>query len=185
MKKILLTSLVVLGVVGSANAGVYVGGYLSTMNDSKAVFAGTEWDNKVSFFENLNLDFTVGYAFNNGIRVEADVASIALYEKDVDFADTFAIGIGVNAVKALYDFGTWEGFTPYAGAGLATLDYWSFNDMFAFDVVGVVGVSYAITKELSVDLQYNRTFAYNSNGEGIDASYNGTNVIKLGGVYKF
>ena len=185
MKKILLTSLVALGVAGTANAGVYVAGYLSTYNDSKAVVAGFDMDNEVSFFDNLNLDFTVGYAFGNGIRVEADVMSVALYEKDYDFADTFGISIGVNAVKGLYDFGTWSNFTPYVGAGLTDLDYMSFNDEFAFNVVGVVGVSYAITENVSVDLQYNRTFGYNSNGEGIDASYNGVNVIKLGGMYKF
>jgi opacity protein-like surface antigen len=91
-------------------------------------------------------------------------------------------------VKGLYDFKIGGKFTPYVGAGVTNrivngIEY-ARDGSLNLGVVGVAGVQFALTDKIALDLQYNREFWYRSNAGG-DASYNGTNVFKLGGVYKF
>ena len=184
MKKLLLTSIVALGVVSTANAGAYVSGYLTTNNDSERVVYGHTFDSKASFFDKVNLEMTVGYAFSNGFRLEADVARVDLYDTDESFSDTFAINFGVHAVKGLYDFKVDAPVVPYIGAGLS--DFTLTRDYIDFNIVGIIGVSFPIDSQFSLDLQYNRTFAYQYEDFGPKkASYNGENVIKMGGTFKF
>ncbi|MDR3208694.1 MAG: outer membrane beta-barrel protein [Rickettsiales bacterium] len=185
MKKIILTSLAAILLATSANAGAYVSGYLKTTTDSEGVSNGNDYKNEVGFLDELDLDVTVGYALSNGVRVEADIFTTGLYKKDVDFGDSFFAQFHVGAVKGIYDFATAGGFTPYVGAGLIDLEYINVSKLATFHVVGVAGVSYALNNKLSLDLQYNRTFYYNSNGENVNNSYNGVNVFKLGAIYKF
>ncbi|MCL2017743.1 MAG: porin family protein [Alphaproteobacteria bacterium] len=182
MKRLILTSLVALGVVSNANAGAYVSGHLSTITDSEYVANGNTIKNDISFSDHLNLDMAVGYAFSNGFRLEADIATVALRQKGKDFFDAVGLEIGVHMVKGLYDVKVDMPLTPYFGVGMA--DFKIDNDGFNFDVVGVIGVSFPINNQFAIDLQYNRTFWYEKE-DGIKASHSGVNVFKLGGVLKF
>ena len=181
MKKILMTSLVALGVVSTANAGVYVGGYLST-----------DYNQGVELFDNMDLAFTLGYAFDNGIRLETDIFSQSIM---TNTEDNFRLGLTAaqpvffTNFKVAYDIGTWDGFTPYVGLGISFIDYDSIKPVDVFSVAGlaILGVSYAFTPQWSVDFQYNRnmSFAYASWKGGSDTETFGSSTWKLGAVYKF
>lgn len=185
MKKIILTAFAAIALATSAHAGAYVGGYIQTMNDSEAVYLGDTYDTSRDFMDDLYLNITVGYKFDNGLRLEADVMDMAIAQKDQDFSDIFAVGGGVSMVKALYDINTMNGFTPYIGVGVSDIDYVSMNDVFSFGGAGIVGVSYAFSNKFSLDLQYARLMNYTSGGENVKSSYNGVNEINLGIRYRF
>jgi len=171
-KAIVLSSLVALTTVSAANAGgLYFGTYLST---------GQVGD----LMDTVSLDAAVGYSFGE-FRVEADVASIQLYaDNDADFVDNLNLNIGVTAVKGVYDFALGEGFTAYVGAGLASPSgIWLGNSALMVNALGIVGVKYAMTSELALDLQYNRTLRLVTDGDNTDTA--GNNIVKLGVVYSF
>jgi outer membrane protein W len=196
MKKIILTSLVALGIVSGANAGVYLSGYVATPNDDKAQFRGNEADTSIDFADNLSLSASVGYEFSNGLRLEADVFQAQVYESGRSFGETFATQVGLSAFKAIYDFKSSGKFVPYIGVGLdgdpvlavagsGWLSYENDGGAFAFTGLGLAGVKFEVNNKFAIDLQYIRKFSYNSNGENVDASYNGINIVKVGGIYKF
>ena len=185
MKKIILTSFAAIAIATSAHAGAYVSGYIQTMNDSEAVLLGHTVDTSKDFMDDLYLNLAVGYKFDNGLRLEADVMNMTLAQKDQDFTDIFTASGGVSMVKALYDISTMNGFTPYIGVGISNIDYISMNDVFSFGGAGIVGVSFAFNNKLSLDLQYARLMDYTSGGENVKSSYNGVNEINLGIRYMF
>jgi len=171
-KALVLSSLVALTTVSAANArGLYFGSYLST---------GARGD----LMDAISLDAAVGYSFGE-FRVEADVASIQLYaDNDADFVDNLNLNIGVTAVKGLYDFALGDGFAAYVGAGLMSPSGICLGDgHLAANAVGVVGIKYAMTSELTLDLQYNRTLGLISDGD--TTTTGGNNIVKLGIVYSF
>ena len=174
MKKIVLTSLFALAFASAANAGGYVAGYLATADGEGAKIGDT-----------LDLAVTLGYAFDNGVRLEADIANIGLYEKDND--DYLGLNIAPTAIKALYDIKLGNsGAALYVGAGLASPFGLSVNkDELALQALGVVGVKYAVNKNVAVDLQYNRGEGYNLVFDGGESTDSGYNIVKLGVVYSF
>jgi len=171
--------------------GFYIAGYFRTISDSEFVAGGTTFTNDIDFLDNLNLDFTIGYAFESGFRIEADFLTIGLYRANQAVDNSLGTRLGLNAVKALYDFGGDRFmFTPYLGVGISDITYVTRTfsgekDFFGFDVLGVAGLKFNLTDRLSLDLQYNRTFAYSNYSGSPGRNYNGTNVFKLGKVYKF
>jgi opacity protein-like surface antigen len=193
MKKIILSSLIALATVSAANAGAYVSGYLNTYTDSEEVNVGVTGPSEVSFLNELGLDLTVGYAFSNGLRLEADIVSATLYkDNNADFIDNLDFRISVTQVKALYDFKVGGKFTPYVGVGIFPFGAPNGQGGLGYEAdgsltvvgSGVVGVLFALDSKVALDLQYSRTLAYNSNATG-DATYNGTNLFKLGVKYNF
>jgi|GEM_PF-2311945 len=183
MKKIALTSLVAMfAVAGAANAsGFYTTGYVSTVADQG-----------IDVFDTLSLDLAVGYAFDNGIRLEADVVSTMIA---INTDPMFAIGnaddadFGLHSVKVMYDFKTDSKFTPYVGAGITDLGYISteFTDMIEVGGMFIAGVLYEVTPKFSVDLQYNRGFGFGFefNSEDADTDTTGWSTWRAGLMYKF
>lgn len=188
MKKIILTSLAAILLATSAKAGGYVAGYATTKSD----------DN-VDIFDSMTLDASVGYAFQNGFRAELDVFTANVYDGDENTDINFGGGIKLGYLKGLYDFKNNSKFTPYAGLGINTLTFsYKYNDSadsslttLPFLAELVVGVSMAVKSNISLDLQYNREFAYNwtryafGGNSASNSSSNGSNTFKLGIVYKF
>ena len=185
MKKILLTSLAALLIASGANAGVYVAGHVTTRS------GGGE-----DIFDTYALDAAVGYAFNNGWRVELDILTANLWDNDDDTDINFDLAIQPGYLKGLYDFKNDSQFTPYVGAGLRNLGLGYIYDHdekasyrgYGLGVVGIVGIQYALNKSVSLDLQYNReysrTWSKESGSPSSSGSSNGS-AYKLGIVHRF
>lgn len=172
--------LLVLGVIGVflafsfstalAAAGMAEGVYLSAkvglslLSDSDLSYSDGS-TGKLSFDNGWGLDLALGYQLPM-FRLEGEVA----YR--VNDADEFSDSDGVwkvnGDVKALtlmlngyYDFCNTTPFTPYLGAGIgmARIDGssdelgWDDSDnVFAYQLM--VGAAYALSKQLSVELEY-------------------------------
>jgi hypothetical protein len=195
MKNIILSSLIALATVSAANAGAYVSGYLNTYTDSEQVSVGNTAPSKVDFLDVLGLDLTVGYAFSNGLRLEADVASATLYkDNNKDFVDNLDFRLSVSQVKALYDIKIGGSIIPYVGVGIFPFGIGSniakgglgyeADGSLTVSGSGIAGVLFALDSKIALDLQYSRTLIYNSNANG-DATYNGQNLFKVGVKYNF
>ncbi|MDR1826106.1 MAG: outer membrane beta-barrel protein [Rickettsiales bacterium] len=181
MKKILLTSMAALLIASNADAGWYAAGYVGTG-------AGRD-----DLFNTAALYNSVGYGFSNGIRIEADIFSMNIYDNDsstdVNVNPTFGLGY----LKGLYDFKVDGKFTPYVGLGVKelSLEYVKTPGNtygFGFEMVGIVGASYPVTKSISVDIQYNRYFSYEwvkVPGQGSNSDGGDFGMIKAGAVFKF
>ncbi|MDR1071076.1 MAG: porin family protein [Rickettsiales bacterium] len=183
MKKIVLTSLAALLLATSANAGVYVSGHL-----------GTGVNTNVDIFDSVTVIGSIGYAFDNGLRLETDIYAGTLVNM-TNNSNTFSASInangtfGIRQLKALYDFKIGGKFTPYVGLGLTQLAYVSTKVVDGFIANGsfIGGVSYALNSKLSLDLQYNRIFAYEyafNKDDGSSVS-SGSSLWKAGLSYKF
>jgi opacity protein-like surface antigen len=168
MKKILLTSFAALMFTASADAGFYIGGYART------------GDMVGEFFDVIALDATVGYRFNNGLRLEADVLSIMM---EPGFGD-FEIGAGM--VRALYDIKVNDKFVPYVGIGVAPMGMgtgWDgMTEEISFNGSLVAGISFNIDKSVALDLQYSRLIAF---GVGDGSWDTGANEVRAGLRYAF
>ncbi len=184
MKKLALTSLVALFAVPvAANAGWYAASHVQTYADQG-----------VDLFDRTDLTASVGYGFENGIRLEADVLS-KIISSNTDAAFVLGLNadngtdIGLFSAKALYDFKNDSDFTPYVGFALTNIDWVSTDaaDAFAMDGAFIFGVSYTLTPKWALDFQYNRNFgavlAFNSSDA--DTDFEGSSTWSLGAVYKF
>ena len=189
MKKIVLTSLLAVFAVGAANAGgAYIAGYATTSDKGS-----------VDLLKSMTLDAAIGYSFQSGFRVEADVFSVNLYDGDENTDINFNPMIKLGYLKGLYDFKNDSKFTPYVGLGIDTLGLsYVWSDKADMSVASVpffgefiVGVSYAINDKMSLDLQYNREFAWAwtrvavGSASASDSDSTGANTFKAGVVYKF
>jgi opacity protein-like surface antigen len=183
MKKVILTSLAALMVATSANAGMYVSSHLSTVADRG-----------IAVFDSIGVIGSLGYAFDNGLRLETDIYTGNLISM-TNTSNQFGIGVdpngrfGFSQLKALYDFKIGGKFTPYVGFGLSKFAYDSFKTYDSFDLGGsfIGGVSFALNSKLSLDMQYNRVFSYvySFNKNNTNSSSSGSSLWKLGLAYKF
>ncbi|MDR2268888.1 MAG: porin family protein [Rickettsiales bacterium] len=188
MKKIVLTSLAAVLLATSANAGAYISGYATTRSDDG-----------VDIFDAMSLDASIGYAFSNGLRIEADVFTANIYDGN-DATDLNIVGtVSLGVLKGLYDFKNDSKFTPYLGLGIDSLGLGyvfrdkadSSNANLPFIGQFVVGATYAINEKISIDLQYNRNFSWawtrSAIGNNSTSSTNssGSNAYKLGIRYNF
>ena len=189
MKKLVLTSLLTVFAVSGAQAssGFYAAGHLGTSNVGGA-----------DLFDGTAVVLSLGYEFNNGIRLETEVlTSGAVTYND---SDTFEAklpldnsnGFGLYAVKVMYDFDMDSKFTPYLGAGLTDLGWTSNgestgnNDKFEIGGMFIAGVTYDMSAKIRLDLQYNREFTADAIlGDGSGTSSNGWDTIRFGAMYKF
>jgi len=130
---------------------------------------------------------TLGYAFDGGLRLEADVASIDLYRKGESIDQTLGLDIAITSAKVLYDIKLGNsGAALYVGAGVIS-PFGLHLDKDGLDIVGVgvIGVKYALNKNVALDLQYNRGEAIAFLFDGFKTNTSGNNVVKLGVVYNF
>jgi len=167
MKKLLLTSFAALMFTATADAGFYVGGYVS----------GFDIKDNFAIFDNIALDATVGYRFTNGLRVEADVLGIMMEPGFGDFR------FGLMQARALYDIKINDQLVPYFGIGVDTGIYSGRAEQFAFTGALVAGVAYYLDRNLALDLMYTR-------GLGIALGYTNdintfNNEVRLGMRYHF
>jgi len=163
----------------AANAGGYVSGY-----------ATTTADDGVEMFDKLSFDASVGYAFSNGIRLEADVFTANIYDglDTTDIPNVSAV-LGVGLVKGLYDIKMDGKITPYFGIGLIPSSLTADKSDVNLNIDGafVGGVSFAVNNQISLDLQYNRnfTFALTGNTSTISTTTAGDSTFKAGIRYNF
>jgi len=193
MKKVVLTSLGAILLATAANAGWYVGGYVTTTQDED-----------VSLYKSATLDASVGYAFSGGIRVEADVLTLNLWDGEDHPTINFDLQVGnwenqTMMFKGLYDIKLDGPVTPYVGVGInpfgLSYQYDSDSERSVTDmtILGALigGVSYAVNDKISLDLQYSRVFFYNWKRTALGSSSTsgsnskGSDLVKLGVRYNF
>ncbi|MDR0967526.1 MAG: outer membrane beta-barrel protein [Rickettsiales bacterium] len=184
MKKLVLTSLVaVFALPVAANAGWYAAGHLAT-----------DYSDGVSMFDTTKLDLALGYAFENGIRLEADIMNKTISHNtstnfDLYYTADQGSDFGLLSAKVAYDFDTGTEFTPYIGAGIKSIGYFSdeTEDGLQIDGMAIAGVKYTLNETWALDLQYNRNFGAVAmfNSDSYFDQYKGDSTWKLGAVYKF
>ena len=159
-KKVQLIGVVLFGLIISSFAGsMYVGvnGGVSILNDSD-ISVDTK---DLSYDTGYNIEGVFGYTFN------AWRAELALnwQKNDLDKLGSYPITGDLTVfggmLNGYYDFKAGAGFTPYLLAGLGVL-----NVNFEFNEEGVddhdtvfagqlgVGVGYAVTENIILDLKY-------------------------------
>ncbi|MDR0449614.1 MAG: hypothetical protein LBG89_04135 [Rickettsiales bacterium] len=196
MKKIFLAAAAIT-VAGTARADFYMTGWFSALTDTRRDFKPDitgQWMNlktEIDFLDNIAFKGSVGYAFENGLRAEADFLRLGLRNRQSD-SNGLNAALGVESVRGLYDFKNCTIWTPYIGAGIYGFDIRD-GDLAAYDFSGVLGVSAKLYRGLSLDFQYERNWYrdpdYKIAVPGIGAIngvvVNGINLWKLGIRYEF
>ena len=188
-KKVQLIGIVLFGLIISSFAGMYVGvaGGASFLSDSD--LSGDEIGS-LPYDTGYNIEGVVGYAFEASWRAE-----LALNWQENSFEDAPSkYGMSVLSVMAngYYDFKAGAGFTPYLFAGLGFLNgELSFDEDYDDTVFAGqlgVGVGYAITEHVILDLKYkyfmSQDLEITGEGEKVDVSLAG-HQIQFGVRYQF
>ncbi|MDL2295587.1 hypothetical protein LJC18_02120 [Lachnospiraceae bacterium OttesenSCG-928-E19] len=195
IKRILMVSVLSAIAVSGANAGFYVGGNLRTITDSEFGYDGHTINrsdipdvHRVHFGDEISIEGTIGYAFENGLRFEYDLFRLFLRDANSD-DNSFSGTFGSGAFKGFYDFKNKTKFTPYIGVGAWKFAY-SGDTGLDFDIIGLIGISYAITDHVLIDLQYGREWERTQKSDLLNIGYNavfdnGTNWFKMGARYMF
>lgn len=207
MKKVLavLFSLAILSgfSVSTASAGVYISGNLGAvfLNDDDIEDSGVSGE--LSFDNGGAATFAVGTSVGQGGRIEMelgarvnDISKMTFdgYPGKIDVdGDVTTVSFMGNAY---YDFKNESSFTPFIGGGLgyANVEY-DFDkieddkvndkeddDVMAYQVM--LGMGYAATDHLSIDLQYRYFATVDPELNGIDFEYRTHNMM-LGLRYSF
>ncbi|CAO3419617.1 OmpA family protein [Azospirillum argentinense] len=156
----------------AATEGFYVGAGagVNWTRDADLRFENTPTDASTSFKLGGIGDISAGYATAAGPRAELEFAW--RWRNSIDSTDSSNAAVNGLGGKAsslafmgnvLYDIKTGTAFTPYigVGAGIAQvrLDLGGFDDRdWVFAYQGIAGVSYALTQNLALTLDY-RYFA--------------------------
>jgi opacity protein-like surface antigen len=200
MKKVLLVlfSLVILvGFSVSASfADVYVSGSIGSviLND-----ADVGNDGELSFDSGIVATFALGTSIGSAARVEAEIGyrQNDLDKMDFDDKGSFSLNDGgdVSATSlmgnAYYDFNNESSFTPFIGGGLGfanveydldNMDSKEDDNVMAYQMM--LGVGYAMTEQLNIDLQYRYFATADPEIDGADVEYQTHNVM-LGLRYSF
>ncbi|MDH6230503.1 opacity protein-like surface antigen [Mesorhizobium soli] len=147
----------------------------------------------------LRTDLTVDYWFKSKFNGHTSCPTCSS-------TDTSKMSALLLLANAYYDLGTWNGFTPYVGAGIGganvkwddlrnTISGWdtihkgSSNWRFAYALMA--GASYCLTNNLAFDAGYRfshinggRMFEFNGAGPGFDKGFN-THEVRGGLRYSF
>ncbi|MDR0319577.1 MAG: outer membrane beta-barrel protein [Rickettsiales bacterium] len=196
MRKIFLAAAAVL-LAGAANADIYATAWVSAPTDARREFRPGitgQWmtlDAPVDFLDNIAAKASVGYSFDIGARVEADLLRLGLRDRRGG-SNSFNANFGVESVRVLYDLRNCTFLAPYLGVGIYGFDFRD-GDLKAYDFSGVLGMSAKIYEGLSLDFQYERNWYLNPDYKisvpGIGPVYgtvkNGLNLWKLGLRYEF
>ena len=173
MKKIALTSLAALVLTmggAAARQGAYVATFISHQTDAGG----------------YTMPIAVGYGLKNGLRFEIDVFNLATHEHGG------GTGFGLGGASVMYDFTikNARGLHPYIGFGMTQLWYdsdWAGNHL-NFAGSAIAGVSYDLSKDVTIDLRYARLFGMNHidwRGGGSSTNTWQDNEFRAGLRYKF
>ncbi len=183
----------------------YVGvmGGTNFLQDSDSSFGGV--DNNVDFETGFGVAGYAGYKWSFGVRTELEVG---YRDNDVDtLSGTGTAGSNgeSNAWSVMgnvvYDIPTGTRFTPYVGAGIgyADIDFNSIGTVFTtqaldggdedFAYQAIAGVSYDLTREIAVNLDYRYFAALDpeielTGGTSANVDYN-NHTVMVGLRYKF
>jgi len=200
-------TLLVAGTVLPAAAGsYYLSGNLGMVfvDDSDLSADGYGKFGKLSFDDGYSMNVALGNTLGDGLRSElelfyrandVDKGSASVPEVDIDTSGSVngkVSGLGAMA-NFYFDFENKSAFKPFigVGGGYANVDLEvedASDDDWVFAYQAMVGCGYAVSKELTLDLQY-RYFAtedpeYKVEGAEIDAEYRTHNLL-LGLRYYF
>ncbi|MCL2629611.1 MAG: hypothetical protein FWD33_02910 [Alphaproteobacteria bacterium] len=196
MKKIFLIIPIMMAPL-AANANFYITAWAEALTDREREFKPDITDQwmtvgtKIDFLDKIIAKASVGYAFENGFRFEADIAQASLREKGSG-SKSFNGGLGVESVRGLYDIKNCTRFTPYLGVGVYGFS-WRNGSLDAYDFSGILGLSARLAEGLSLDLQYERNWYRDPNykievlglGTLTGTVKNGLNLWKIGLRYEF
>ena len=174
MKKLAIVLAALAMVAGGAVTTALAGPYLSLNGGAVWVddsdLSGGDFDGELSYDAGYVVNAAFGNAYANGVRAELELAyrQSDIDELSIDGWDSGSVDGDVSAVagmvNAYYDFDTGSEFKPFIGAGLGYAsveldadDGGSEDDgVFAYQLMA--GVGFAVSKQVSLDLQY-RFFA--------------------------
>jgi len=182
MKKILLLCAVLFS--HNAIAGTYITGMVQTTSNYTGRHAGKATD-RHEWLDRVYLDAVLGYDFQNGFRLEADVGFIGWDTAGNNFGDSFKIGAEVGMVRVLYDIHLTEKFEPYFGVGARNL---IFDNNRRFGVAYLAGLSYLVANGYVIDLEFARIYTdyYTEKSSGATGQYSGwKNELRAGLRYYF
>ena len=163
MKKIILflTGCFPFAVAGNGEpdtAGWYLSSSLSMLTDfDMEARVGGDWHtlkNRVEPFENLSYKITLGYEFEDSLRLEMDILSTTIRGINIDAARP-NYNIGVESLRLLYDIHTGYRVYPYAGTAVYGINL---NGNLDYDVGVIIGFSFRVGNRLSADFEYQRNW---------------------------
>ncbi|RPI52436.1 MAG: porin family protein [Deltaproteobacteria bacterium] len=195
MKKtflILLAMALVLG-VGTSIAcaqgpGMYFSGNLGAVwvDDSDVTWFDGIRD-EAEFDTGLGMTGAIGYNLGNGLRTEFEMG---FRFNDVDRQFPEGIGGDVSSFSAMgnafFDFMPGNQVSPFIGAGIGIanvefdVDFWGEDDDTVFAYQFMAGVSYAVSYNMNIDLQYRYFATEDPNFDFFEAEYNTHSM--MGGV---
>ena len=167
MRKLLLCFITMM-LVTAADARIYITGFMTTITDSERQFRPddnpfgiTGWqtiDFQINPGDLVIAKLAIGYEFNFGMRVEADVFTSALRNTFTTSYGNF--NLGIESVRVLYDISTGTRFVPYFGAGIWNMKYMA-ERMENYSFSAILGLSVRLTDNMALDMQYERNWMRN------------------------
>lgn len=190
--------------VSTASAGVYISGNLGAVFLDDSDFDVDDISGEFSFDTGGVATFAVGTSIGAAVRIELELASRVNDSDQIDYDDfDFSLEVdgevttGSFMANAYYDFKNEGRFTPFIGGGLgfANVEYdiddigglddtdgKEDDDVMAYQMM--LGVGFAATEKLSIDLQYRYFGTEDPEFDGIDVEYQTHNIL-LGLRYSF
>jgi len=185
--------------VTTASAGVYISGNLGAVFQNDADIDDSYFgDGELSFDNGGVATFAVGISIDNSVRVELELASRVNDFDEIKFDDyhgKYDMDGDVTTVSFMgnvyFDFKNEGRFTPFIGAGFGSanveydsddLDDKDDDTVMAYQMM--LGIGFAATEQLSIDLQYRYFGTADPEIDGVDVEYQ-TNNVMLGLRYNF
>ena len=135
---------------GEEASGLYLGTSLSTMGGR---------GHRV--FGNMATEISLGWAFKNGLRVEADFLSSVIMDGEDNHSHGhghshgFNLNFGLQAARLLYDVKTGYRVRPFFGV---MVGHMQFPDEWEYNIAAIAGFSTRLTDSLLLDAQYEYNF---------------------------
>ena len=171
--------------IGEAKGGAYITGFARTSSDQYGMHDGITVPSldRHSLFDRIGGVATIGYAFENGIRLEADFFSVDWNRKEAG-RDQLGLDFGVGMTRLLYDVRLFDRFVPYFGLGVDMVGMRG-NGFFDLGLVG--GVTYKLSDKFALDLQYSRIYTnFFAELNGVGSHYRSwSNEVRTGIRYAF
>jgi len=203
MKKVLLILLLLAIFVGfsvsTSFADLYISGNVGSVILNDADIDNDGDDGELAFDSGILATFAVGTAIGSAGRVEAEIGyrQNDLDKMEFDDKGSFSLEDGGDVTATFlmgngyYDFKNGSHFTPFIGGGLGfanveydldSMDGKEDDNVMAYQLI--LGVGFAATEQLSIDLQYRYFATADPEIDGSDVEYQ-THNIMLGLRYSF
>jgi len=189
--------------VSTASAGVYISGNLGAvfLNDAD-IDDGSGDNDEISFDNGGVATFAVGTTIGSAGRIEVELGSrVSDFDKvDYEYYGKYDVDGDVTTVSlmgnAYYDFKNESRITPFVGGGLGFANVeadveeiggYEINEKDDDNVMAyqmMLGIGFAATEQLSIDLQYRYFGTADPELEGDDYEYQSHNIM-LGLRYNF